>query len=543
MATITKSIGTSSRDYSTITLWEAALSGAAGGAGNDAIGECYNDSAFDEVVIINDATPDSVLLTVPSSERHDGTAGTGARIVRSGSDALNIQTPSGFNGKYTVDWLEIDLNNNGGPAIGCNNQAFGNVGILCNLIVHDQSGGFSFDGFINAASRDVQVRNSFFYNNSRATSLTVYGLRIDGDQVSGGVYNNTVYNVGNPSTGDSLGIFVTTNSANHENKNNISVATTSGSGTTKDFSFPGTSIDGDYNLSSDDTADDAGGTNCLLNKSASNQFVSIVGGSEDLHLKSGSDAIDAGVDLGTTPTGVNIDINGRDRDAEGDTWDIGAHEFVSAGVTIIAGAGVYTYTGTSAILKHAHTLDIASGSYSLTGQDVTLTVGTQKIITPDPGSYTISGTDASLLYGRKLASSPDSYILTGSDVTLTYAQGIVFSLDPGSYSVTGTATSLLKDSIITPEAGSYTITGSPTTLQKGYHLSIDNGVYSLTGTAVDFIRDYLASLDPGSYNIIGTSVTLSYSGEVLPIGKVTITIEASNALINISAKAPIISIS
>ena len=46
MATITKSIGTTARDYSTITLWEAALGGAAGGAGNDAIGECYDDSAL-----------------------------------------------------------------------------------------------------------------------------------------------------------------------------------------------------------------------------------------------------------------------------------------------------------------------------------------------------------------------------------------------------------------------------------------------------------------------------------------------------------------
>ena len=63
------------------------------------------------------------------------------------------------------------------------------------------------------------------------------------------------------------------------------------------------------------------------------QFVSTTGGSEDLHLKAGSDAIDAGTDLGTSPTGVNIDIDGRDRDAEGDTWDIGAHEYVVVSTT------------------------------------------------------------------------------------------------------------------------------------------------------------------------------------------------------------------
>jgi len=49
MVEVLKKIGSDggpTRDYATITLWEAALGGAAGGGGNDAIGECYDDSAF-----------------------------------------------------------------------------------------------------------------------------------------------------------------------------------------------------------------------------------------------------------------------------------------------------------------------------------------------------------------------------------------------------------------------------------------------------------------------------------------------------------------
>jgi hypothetical protein len=72
----------------------------------------------------------------------------------------------------------------------------------------------------------------------------------------------------------------------------------------------------------------AAGVNSLVSKTSTNQFVSIVSGSEDLHLKAGADAIGAGVDLGTTPAGVEVDIDGRDRDAEGDTWSIGADQFV-----------------------------------------------------------------------------------------------------------------------------------------------------------------------------------------------------------------------
>ena len=56
-------------------------------------------------------------------------------------------------------------------------------------------------------------------------------------------------------------------------------------------------------------------------------FVSTGVGTEDLHIDEDSDCIDAGTDVGTT-NGVEIDINGRNRDSNADTWDIGAHQFV-----------------------------------------------------------------------------------------------------------------------------------------------------------------------------------------------------------------------
>ena len=51
---VTKTIGTSSRDYSTIAAWEADLSDASIYSNNDdAVGVCYNDSSFNETVTIN----------------------------------------------------------------------------------------------------------------------------------------------------------------------------------------------------------------------------------------------------------------------------------------------------------------------------------------------------------------------------------------------------------------------------------------------------------------------------------------------------------
>ncbi len=98
MATLTKTIGTTSRDYSTIQAWEddlddgtnAANDATAYSSGDDAIGECFNDSAFDESVLINGGGTvelSTIILTVASGEEHDGTAGTGVRQVRT---AVNV---------------------------------------------------------------------------------------------------------------------------------------------------------------------------------------------------------------------------------------------------------------------------------------------------------------------------------------------------------------------------------------------------------------------------------------------------------------------
>jgi len=61
-----------------------------------------------------------------------------------------------------------------------------------------------------------------------------------------------------------------------------------------------------------------------INKDKTTQFVSISAGTEDLHLvRATSDAVGNGVDLGTTPTNIEIDADGQNRDALGAVWDIG----------------------------------------------------------------------------------------------------------------------------------------------------------------------------------------------------------------------------
>ena len=80
---VTKTLGTNSRDYSTISLWEADLDNASVYMeGDEAVGECYNDSTFSPFNINGGVTIGlkSITLKAAAGESHDGTAGTGVKV-------------------------------------------------------------------------------------------------------------------------------------------------------------------------------------------------------------------------------------------------------------------------------------------------------------------------------------------------------------------------------------------------------------------------------------------------------------------------------
>lgn len=322
MATITKSIGTASRDYSTITAWEAALGGAAGGAGNDAVGEAYNDSAFDEAVTINDATPSSIALTVASEEMHDGTAGTGARIVRTTSTAtIRLGGSSVFPMKCS--WMEVDANGRASTSFqGFLTAQTGFTGNECTFercIVHGGRTQTSAGIYLSSSAADLRAMNCIVYDCDGQSGYTYAGA---GAIVLGvwphEVFNLTVHNVsGRFSCG--LDMF----DALHIARNLVISDTTIGD----DYNPTGSQ---DHNISTDATAT---GTGSLTNQSAASLFISVVPGSEDLHLKPGSPAIGAGANLGVSPEGVNFDIDNYDRSLAA-AWDIGADQFVAVQTSV-----------------------------------------------------------------------------------------------------------------------------------------------------------------------------------------------------------------
>lgn len=316
MATVTKSIGTSSRDYSTATLWEADLdNGAVYSASDDAVGEGYNDSEFDETVIINGGSTiglSSIEFTVASGERHDGTAGTGTRLVATSTFRVSVQVAI----NTTIAWWEIDyggLSVNGGSS---GPAAAMTVGYVRNTISHNVVIPVSNNIriWITQSATDAHVLNNIAYDMTGGTGVGNEFLRA---LVPGEIHNNTFW--------DGPDVGIDADSASNTISNNVCLDNAN-----NDFELHGSSTKS-HNASSDATAT---GTGSLTSVVAADQFVSTTAGSEDLHLIATADCVAAGTDLVTTPTNVEIDIDGQDRDASGRSWDIGADLMNSIGSTI-----------------------------------------------------------------------------------------------------------------------------------------------------------------------------------------------------------------
>jgi len=368
MATVTKSIGTSSRDYSTISAWEADLnSGSIYSNGDTAVGEMYADSTFTGATTTIDggsaiggsAGHDLALvkLTVHEDSRHDGTAESGA-LLKPTSGSGHDQGIIRINvDNVTIEWLDISLDSldsqNTNKAIvltGTNDDC-----ILRNMLIHDKGGNPGSNGphiihtiGAGASSDTISILNNIIYNIVETNNDSAVAINLNQWSGTSNVYNNTIYKITCAgSSKAAAGIFFGNSSSAVGNiKNNIVSLLTVVGASTLAWAYNKNSASSTANTAnnlSDDTthatynAEDMkqslNDSSALIGKTlAEISFVSTTGGSEDLHIDEDSDCVDAGVDLGTT-NGVEIDINGRNRDSNGDTWDIGAHELVQEATT------------------------------------------------------------------------------------------------------------------------------------------------------------------------------------------------------------------
>jgi hypothetical protein len=342
MATVTKSIGTSSRDYSTIAAWEADLdSSSIYSSADDAVGELYADSEFNEDLDIDGGGTiglDSITLTSSSAvgNRHNGNKGTGAVIRRSSATKdLVLYAGNSTVDTMTFSWIEFDgdddvtsngndkslVKSSGATELYLQNNIFhswgagqdsttnftfkleGTKNIVTNNFVFNMNGGNGhtwhvFYGHPTTAREQLVLNNTFFDIDRESVSTNSYMFSYMDTHASSRIRNNIILD-------DNLGAIA-------------GAGTKDGSSVLDYLGYDASSVTGFSNVVED---------------TAANALSSSVKSDPNLHLKAVSTLIDEGVDLGTSPTNVDIDIDGRDRDAKGDTWDLGADEYTSPSIT------------------------------------------------------------------------------------------------------------------------------------------------------------------------------------------------------------------
>ena len=338
------------RFYSTPGAWNTALDNASDlyDTGDSAQGELYKDSYYSVTGTINISKGLGqglvrVGLTVASSQRHDGTAGSGVEFKLASSTVcgyFNLAFQNNLAIRRLLEWVEYNGQTYGQAGCGGAVRFYGGGGYTWfaeanHCLIHNFQWGSTdatgYNNVIDGASAYYCAQNNIIYDHTTESdqdgSLGVIGINCGA--AYGLAANNTVHDIRTYNTArDGYGILCA-DSSTKKVVNNICTSCS-------DDDFSG-AAQGNNNLSSDSTAP---GSNSVTGASASDLFENPTRGSEDLHLKNGAEALRAGADLGTgytigsdifggTTTAIttlNIDIDGRNRDSEGDDWDIGADQ-------------------------------------------------------------------------------------------------------------------------------------------------------------------------------------------------------------------------
>ncbi len=291
------------RAYNTLAAWETGQGGNLVTGNRQEVGVAWNDSTFTAGVTIGGNTVDAthyMKLTVAPFQRHLGTAGGGVILDGANASTNGITVNDNFT---VVEGFELIRHRgaNGAAAI-----SVGGTGVLLqDLLVHDfDDATFTVVGIKANANSSFTVRNSIFYDGGGPTGQPA-AIRGTNAPNTVAVQNCTVYKLTGRGIFADAGTFTVTNTLAVDN-------------TIQDFDIAaGTQS---YNVSSDASAT---GTGSLTGRSATTQFVSTIVGREDLHLQTGSDALDVGTDLSLS---FSNDIDGSLRPGTSAGWDVGADE-------------------------------------------------------------------------------------------------------------------------------------------------------------------------------------------------------------------------
>jgi outer membrane protein assembly factor BamB len=405
-----------SRQFGDPAAWETCISGG-GGCGSfpvggpslvaddrAEVGVIYADQVYvlSPTLVFEGSITDSdhtITLTADGQNRHQGVGGTGVVLDNGANITSAIEIRDDF---VTVEWVEVFNGRSGADGVHVTSLGLPNHIVLRNLLVHNVTG----DGIELADPELVaDVFNSIVYR-------TDIGIFISNDLIPGSslrLVNNTVFGcatVGFRDASSTPVVLVV---------NNIGASNGSPTG---DFSLSGLAPSSGHNLSTDATAPGLGSSSNV--PLAAIEFLSTAGGSEDLHIKSGSVARDRGDDMSGLFT---IDV---DQQARGPIWDVGADEVGPAGDLKFSSAANQSFIVGSPSVGAA-TISITDDPFSpvvTSANDLRIHIPPGFPMRWDPSAVSLSlGGSAGGKVDPQVAGFDDNGATAVLDVTMDFAAG------------------------------------------------------------------------------------------------------------------------
>lgn len=323
MAEVVKSIQASGGDYGSIASFISDLDNDTPfDAGDDVIGELASEAFSEAISWTTEGETlglNSVTLRPQTGAKHDGTPGSGARVVSATNHSFSVDLTQ----PCRIDDIEFDLNN-GNQDLALNFFG-GSDFIMARCIVHNLDGtatggtprrAIRYDG----GSTTLQLHNCLIFDiNGIGTGGA---LGINGTTGSLEVTNCTFDDIActNVTAGDAHGIDAQ-DGAEVTLRNNFTSNMSSTAGTAAGYAQDAPLSQVTQTNGSDDTSSPDGGSYRSITPTYTNQA------GRDYSLS--SEMSQTGTDLGADGDDA-IDIVDRNRDTQGDTWSLGSFQFVAA---------------------------------------------------------------------------------------------------------------------------------------------------------------------------------------------------------------------
>ncbi len=138
---------------------------------------------------------------------------------------------------------------------------------------------------------------------------------------------------------------------------------------------------------------------------------------------------------------------------------------------------IYPVGGTVFGMPVARILNADAGSFTLTGQDATLLVGT--IVAADQASFTLTGQDASFAITIPIVAEQASFALTGQDVAFLHER--IMAAAQASFTLTGFDASFVRVHRLIAAQASFALTGQDAIFRTARGIMAQQAAFALSG--------------------------------------------------------------